>query len=148
MWIENKIENAEFADYINKVDIILLTETKLDTLNSISVPGFHLLNKNRKHKKRASGGIAVFISDELVNYVCELNVGQVDSIWLKMNDINNGHDLIICLVYIPPANSPYARINIFDEIEDTLIDFRARYVNAGFCIMGDLNARTGIADDF
>ena len=51
-------------------------------------------------------------------------------------------------MYIPPANSPYARIAIFDEIEDTIIDFRARFVNADFCIMGDLNARTGIADDF
>ena len=124
------------------------TKTKLDTLDSISFPGFHLLNKNRKHKKRASGGIAVLISDELVNYVRELDVEQVDSIWLKINDINNGNDLIICFVYIPPANSPYARIAIFDEIEDTIIDFRARYVNADFCIMGDLNARTGIADDF
>ena len=51
-------------------------------------------------------------------------------------------------MYIPPANSPYARIAIFDEIEDTIIDFRARFVNADFCIMGDLNARTGIAQDF
>ena len=51
-------------------------------------------------------------------------------------------------MYIPPANSLYARIAIFDEIEDTIIDFRARYVNADFCIMGDLNARTSIADDF
>ena len=88
------------ADYINKFDIILLTETKLDTLDSISVPGFHLLNTNRKHKKRAWGGIAVLISGELFNYECELDVEQVDSIWLKINYINNGHDLIICLVYI------------------------------------------------
>ena len=90
----------------------------------------------------------MLISDELDNYVCASDVEQVDSIWLKINDITNGHDLIICLVYIPPANSPYARMAIFDEIEDTIIDFRARYVNADFCIMGDINARTGIADDF
>ena len=75
---------------------------------------------------RASGGIA----DELVHYVCELDVEQVDSIWLRINAFNNRHGLIICLVYIP-ANSPYARIAIFD--------FRARYINADFCIMGDLN---------
>ena len=120
----------------------------MDNLDSISVPDFYLMNKNRKHKKRASDGVAVLISDELVNYVCALDVEQVDSIWLKINNINNRHDLIICLVYLPPANSPYARRVIYDEIEDTIIAYCARYVNADFCIMGDLNAITGIADDF
>ena len=78
--LKTRFKNAKFSDYINKFDIILLRETKLDTLDSISVPGFHLLIKNRKHKKRASGGIALLISDELtlVNYVCELDVEQAD----------------------------------------------------------------------
>ena len=78
--------------------------------------------------------------------MCIKCIKQDDSIWLKINDMNNGHDLIICIVYISPANWPYARIAIFDDNQN--IDFRARYVNVEFCIMGDLNARTGIADDF
>ena len=97
--LKTRLKNAEFSEYINKFDIILLTETKLDNLDDISVPRFHLMNKNRKHKKRASGGVAVLISDELDNYVCALDVEQVDSIWLKINDINNGHDLIMSCVY-------------------------------------------------
>ena len=41
-----------------------------------------------------------------------------------------------------------SRIAIFNEIEDKIIDFRARYVNADLCIMVDLNIKTGIADYF
>ena len=33
----------------------MMTETKLDDIDDLTFPGFKLITKNRKHKKRASG---------------------------------------------------------------------------------------------
>ena len=51
-----------------------------------------------------------------------------------------------CSLGLPSLNKDFIVIIIIIII--IIIDFRVRYVNADFCIMGDLNARTGIADDF
>ena len=46
----------EFFDFLNKYDIIMMTETKLDDIDDRTFPGFKRITKNRKHKKRASVG--------------------------------------------------------------------------------------------
>ena len=78
-----------------------MTETKLDDIDDLTFPGFKLIAKNRKHKKRASGGVTVLIREELEPIISVLKVEQQDSIWVKLeSDLKN--DLILCLIYIPP----------------------------------------------
>ena len=61
----------------------MMTETKLDDIDNLTFPGFRLLTKNRKHKKRPSGGVAVLIREALEPIISVLKVEQQDSIWLK-----------------------------------------------------------------
>ena len=126
----------------------MMTETKLDEIDDLTFPGFKLITKKRKFKKRASGGVAILIREELESIisVLGLNVEQQDSIWLKFkSDLKN--DLILCVIYIPPENSAYSKISMFDNLEEIITDLRIKYNNIDVCIMGDLNARTGNASD-
>ena len=137
---------VDFYDFLNKHDIIMMTETKLDEIDDLTFPGFKLITKNRKFKKRVSGGVAILIREELEYIISVLNVEQQDSIWLKFkSDLKN--DLILCVIYIPPENSAYSKISMFDNLEEIITDLRIKYNNIDVCIMGNLNARTGNASD-
>ena len=51
------------------------------------------------------------------------------------------------MIYIPPENSAYSKISMFDNMDEIITDLRIKYNNIDVCIMGDLNARTGNASD-
>ena len=70
----------DFYDFLNKRDIIMMTETKLDEIDDLTFPGFTLITKNGKFKKRASGGVAILIREELESIISVLTVEQEDSI--------------------------------------------------------------------
>ena len=62
----------------------MMTDTKIDSLDDIAVPGFRLYTKNRVFKKKASGGTAALVSDRINKYVEELEIKQQDTVWLKL----------------------------------------------------------------
>ncbi|WAR27624.1 hypothetical protein MAR_013328, partial [Mya arenaria] len=49
-------------------------------------------------------------------------------------------------IYIPPEGSPYSSIEIFDQIESDIVDFRSEGLLV--CMIGDFNARSGLLSDF
>ena len=49
--------------------------------------------------------------------------------------------------YNSPENSPYVDITIIDQIENTIVDIISQNSNAGICLLGDFNARTGVLSD-
>ena len=55
------------------------------------------------------------------------------------------HDIIICGVYIPPHNSPYFSVDLFEELEKDVSLFTSRW---SILLLGDMNARTGKYNDF
>ena len=71
-----------------KNDILLFTETWSNKLYDYSVDGFHsyILNRSVKLKgsKRDSGGIIIFISDQLKNDVEFLKNTDDCFIWVKL----------------------------------------------------------------
>ena len=104
--LKSRMKCVEFFDFLNKYDIIMMTKTKLDDIDDLTFSVFKLITKNRKHKKRASGGVAVLIREELEPIIFVLKVKQQDSIWLQFES-GLKNDLILCLIYIPPENSVY-----------------------------------------
>ena len=68
--LKTRVRNVELLELINKLYIIILTETKLDNIDNIYVPDFNFLNKKIKEKRRGSGGVAVLISEEQSNKGC------------------------------------------------------------------------------
>ena len=53
-------------------------------------------------------------------------------------------DIFLCAIYIPPRNSPYFNIDVFNDLENDI----AKFSNEDYVILsGDFNARTGSALD-
>ena len=63
--LKSKLRFPDFNDFIMGYDIVLLTETKLDEMDSIEIPGFNIFTKNRKPKKRKSGGVALLLNNKI-----------------------------------------------------------------------------------
>jgi hypothetical protein len=59
--------------------------------------------------------------------------------------LNAKIDLFLCGVYIPPEKSAYFENEIFDELENDIIQFSSK---GNIMILGDFNARTNTLVDF
>jgi hypothetical protein len=148
--IVSKLRNPDFVEFINNYDIVCLTETKLDFYDNIHIDGYKLLSQvNRVNCKARSGGICVFIHENLSDYV-SIEKGRsecsncvlwfsVDSIFVKKTFFG--------VVYIPPESSAYSNIDMFNEIETFLME-NVDINNDHICLLGDFNAHTGASNDF
>ena len=65
----SKMKYPEFREMLVSNDIICLTETKMDDLDSFDFDGFICFMKNRSIYKRKSGGIALQARNRILNMV-------------------------------------------------------------------------------
>ncbi|ESO87463.1 hypothetical protein LOTGIDRAFT_166616 [Lottia gigantea] len=98
------------------------------------------------------------LGDETVNQVKETNVKRFNSRTdkpglIKVSFENNQQRNIVLSnkrklmrAYIPPINSDYSSIEMFDIIEDSYLKLCSD--KSEFCLLGDFNARTSEYDDF
>ena len=111
--IISKLRGIELENIISGYDCVLLTETKLAANCSLHIDGFTTFQKTRQNAKSASGGVAILIKSDLEPYF-EVTQGKCDfAVWLK-SSILNPCKVLLGVVYIPPENSKYSSINMFD----------------------------------
>ena len=108
-----------------------------------------------RRAQRDSGGLIIYISDNLRTVVDDVCLKTVDDciIWLKLKGTGFGlqNDLFLCLCYnIPSGSSREAFVNdsILDMILDDMFAFEDKYGQCNFLVTGDFNARTGNRFDF
>jgi exonuclease III len=145
--LRSKLKGVEFENVMSKYDIVMLTETKLsdNSPNDIEIPGYKFFPKNRKKAKAASGGVAVFIRDRLLAD-CEFVEGNCEFVlWFKINSPTESGTLI-GIVYIPPENTKYSNIKMFDELESDIVLFTSGK-DLRVILFGDFNARTSNLTD-
>ena len=166
----SKLKFPEFDDLhvLESRDILCLTETHLDGFDSVEVDGFTCFMKNRLLFKRKSGGIAALVRNNIakkikvienIDYNKHVDTNLLnqykfvpypvckDGLFLEIpraGKENGNSPLYLCIIYIPPENSPYTNLNCFQEIEETLLHMQAEYV----IIAGDLNAKTAEMRDY
>ena len=71
--------------------------------------------------------------------------------WLKLDKqfFNFSKDIFLCLAYIIPSNSSYAKQSNDDILDSIERDIVSKYMNNSDIILcGDLNARSGSEPDF
>jgi len=122
------------------------------------VDGFShfILNRTNKHKnaKRDSGGLIIYVRNNLKQNVELLKYKNDRIIWLKINKsvFNSENDVFVCLLYNVPTGSArevYDDENIYDSLVQDIVEFNAIYENkTSFIITGDFNSRTGNRNDF
>ena len=103
--------------------------------------------------KRNSGGVAIFIKDNLSPFVTAINSKSTDIIWLKWETTFPLHSkqnmtLLLACIYVSPKSSsrimPHQTLNILRE---EMVDFETRFPACNFLLLGDLNSRTGSLKD-
>ena len=143
-----KLLFPDFIEFINKYDIVCISETKLDDIDVINVKldGYTFFAKNRI-SRRKSGGVGIFVRTNLIKKKL-LSIIETDlhnMIIFKLHHDLCGLDIIGCAIYVEPENSTYANPDIFDCIENTLSRFSD---NHNFLLLGDFNARTATVNEF
>jgi exonuclease III len=146
----NKFENPKFIKEMNTKDIVGLLETHCTPEDNIEIQGFcsvHLSRSKSKKckKKKALGGISIYVKNQIRSGVKFLTHKTNDFIWLKMcrDFLGTKKDIYLCFIYNPPASSTYTQ-SLNEEILDILEkDIETHSKSRQIILAGDLNARTG-----
>ena len=149
----NKTSDDIFIKHIRNNDIICLSETHYGTDDDISFDGyscFKLCRKKNKNVNRYFGGIAILYKTHLKEGIKFLSHKNDDYVWVKLSKTFFGleNDHFLCYAYIPPENSPYYQKRQQDTLDYIESDIQKYSSFGSILLCGDLNARTGIKEDF
>lgn len=131
-------ELSQFTD-TNDIDIVCLTETKLDdTVHSslYILPGY--TEPLTRHRTRHGGGVALYTKSNLaVRRLSDLESGNIEWIWAQVKIGNS--TVIVCCIYMPPDPTAQEQLDFCDQLKDSVLKAQ---VLAASCIVlvGDLNA--------
>ena len=147
--LKSRLQYPEFSDTLSHYDIFCVTETKLDYTDVISMPGYTFLSQERKQTFiRKSGGIGIFFRNNLESKIKRIETASDYIFWLRMDKalFNIHEDLILGILYIPPAQSRFLNDDEYSnlEMEITSMCIQSPYI----CLTGDMNARSSNLCDF
>ena len=147
--IKRRFQYPEFQELVNKFDIFCVLETKLDNLNSFSLSNYTFIHQSRRQKcLRRSGGIGVFIRNELVQRVKLIESSSDYVLWLRVSEThhNKNNEAMLGVVYQPPESS---RFLTEDEQELLEVEITSMCIsNEVVYLVGDMNARVSNENDF
>lgn len=105
--------------------------------------------KNRKQAYiRKSGGIGVFVKNDIAKHVSIVNTESEYILWVKIdrNYTKLEDDLLIGIIYIPPSQSRFYSEDEFSNLNDEITSMCSKYDYV--FITGDANARTSELIDY
>ena len=141
------------VQYLN-CDIFCVVETFLRGNESLALPaGYTFYGHNRgnlhNNARRGSGGVGVFVRDSLVQLydISVIDKTIEDIMWLKFSSKLGTDNLVLCVCYLPPAES--TRHVDAETFYCNLLEQVYAYQNMGqMFICGDLNSRVGTDTDY
>ena len=106
---------------------VCFQETFLKPTDNITVKGFDLYHKFQETENRASGGVSIFVNENIPQSIIKLNT-NLQAVAVKVT----AHKTItLCSVYLPPRNyfnfNPKDLQNVIDQLPSP------------FILMGDFN---------
>ena len=143
-----KLDDPTFLDSLNNVDILCLQETHVSHTEMIpKFDDFHVTPhcREKSMNNRYFGGMLLFIRKTIKKGVKVVKQWDNDTFEINLLKSYFGlrQDIKLIFTYASPINSGYTKareVNILDKIETVNGD--------GRIIMGDLNGRTKLGDDF
>ena len=158
-WSQREADNKHFREQLllnSDCDIFCVVETFLKNKDTLYVPGFKYYAHNRvninRRAKRSSGGVGIFIRNELLDLfsVCVLDDTVEDILWLKLTPLNccsKSDIIVLCVAYLPPSDS--VRSNDPEAFYCSLLEQVYAYQNEGrLFLCGDFNSRVGDDGDY
>ncbi|MES9881385.1 MAG: reverse transcriptase family protein [Sedimenticola sp.] len=147
--LKRRLCYPEFIELIRSYDIFCILETNLDQYDIVEVKGYTFYGKFRNTiSSRKSGGIGIYIKDELYSFIDILDNTCDYIVWLiiKQSALTIDDNVLIGVIYIPPTGSRYLDEDhmqlLDDEISRKCLNFKYAL------IIGDVNARTACLPDY
>lgn len=154
----NKLKSQCLNDILINNDIVMFTETWTDQFSELHVEGFEYFVLHRTlvktTSKRNSGGIIIYVKNELVCDDTLFFTCQDDIIWVKIaaSKLNIDKDVMVGLCYVLPDDSSRQSVVencIFDRLIDSVINVENICKgNCYYAVFGDYNSRTSTLPDF
>ena len=141
-----ELKFPDFQEFVNQYDTICVTDIKTDQYDEMNIDGYKFVSVCRAVTRQKSGGVGLFIKNTFWSYVQIFDNSSENCLWFTFTD-SYDTKCVLGAVYIPPEGSPYSSVNIFDELEQKIINFCANENNHTW-LMGDFNARSGLLSDF
>ena len=143
------MQYPEFRDLISNYDLFCVTESKLDNHDLITLPCYKFISQPRRQKfLRRSGGIGVFVKDNISPHISIIDSDSDYILWLQLSkSFFKAEDVLIFgIVYLPPTDS---RFNNPDELELFEIEITTMSVLHKYMfLLGDFNARSSSEQEF
>ena len=137
-----KNNDPTFLKIISSYDVLGLSE--LHTKKIISIPGFYLKKQKFRDEKhngpKISGGIAVYIKQNIASNFRLMPNNNIDSIWLKTS-LGANNETQLGFYYCSPDNGPS---DVFGIVGEEIQNFNNA---SNTYIFGDFNARTKTVDE-
>ena len=125
--VQFKLNELKYVLFKLKIDIIGISETKLDPKKSLKIPGYSVLRHDRNEK---GGGVALIIKNSIRHDQILLPVSEnFETIGINLKN-SLGETITIIQVYVPPSKK------ITKTELDKFFQNRNKVV-----LMGDFNAK-------
>ena len=148
----NKWSLPELQTVLNQFDILCINKTKLTPIDAslIDLAGYNFIYSNRKSFQRRSGGVGIFIKQNLFPTTTKITVkGKLADTCIPviLSNPQLNENLLCISIYIPPEGSKYSFLEMFDDLEELILAIRNEHMVEKIILLGDLNARTGLTND-
>ena len=136
---ENRLSELEMFLSMNSIDIVCLTETKLDSnvnQSLYSLDGYH--DALARHRDRHGGGVAVLVKDTIaVKRLPDLELSDIEWIWFLIK--TETATIVISTVYLPPSLTAAQHNDFLQKLNDSVADAQRLSADC-IVILGDFNA--------
>ena len=141
----NEFKICQLNEYLQSFHIIMFNETWSKGIENYTIENFTLLVDGYRKSKhplaiRNSGGICIFIHDDIKEGVQIHTVYKDITAWLKLDKAILGleNDIYLGCVYFPPEKSTCIEDDLFTILQSQIANID---MEAGIICAGDYNAR-------
>ena len=148
-----KLDDPNFVSLLLQHDLILLSECWFSKKCNFNLNGYTCFMKARTRKRKAkrdSGGLCVFIKNNLLQFFTFVDWPNEDGLLFKIDKLFTSidRDIFIIFTYLRPSDSSRNDLlndkDSFDLLVDKVQELR---VDNEIIIIGDLNSRTSTLSD-
>ena len=151
--LHTKLKQHDFVQYCNSFDIFACSEIHNCCKETMETTFYKYNVYISKRKEFKGGGVAVFVSKLLNNYISKIDIhlDECIALYMKKSYLNTDKNIIYCFPYIAHEYSTVFQGQTIKGMERLIELYDSLFIKYGdtpWVVGGDLNARTGSLLDF
>ena len=142
----SKVELHDLADYFSSFDLVLLTETAVESVPGGLFDGFSVAAIPAERTGRAGQGLLLAVRNDS-RYHVEDHTSDSTALWVRLCPTASQAPILVGVCYLPPAGSPQLQHHSFPHRLDSLASTLLATPGMPVILAGDFNAHVGAAMD-